>query len=70
MNLVDDINSVFCVCGSEVCFLTQITDVVNAVVAGGVDFDNVKDCAAVDTLADFAFVAGISVNGRKAVDRL
>ena len=42
MNLVDNIHPVFCVDGGIVSLVTQITDIVNTVVAGGVYFDNVK----------------------------
>ena len=70
MHLVDDINSVFCADGREICLLTQVTDIVNAVVAGGVYLDNVENGAVVYPAADLAFVAGIAVDGRQAVDRL
>ena len=67
MHLVDYINSVFSINRSKICFLTQITDIVNTVVACGVDFNNIKNRSAFNSPADFAFVAGIAVNGRKAV---
>ena len=70
MHLVYDINSVFGVCRGKIGFFTQISDIVNAVVACRVDFDNIKNRAVINPSADFALVAGISVNGGKAVDRL
>ena len=70
MNLVDNIHPVFRVYGSIVSLVTQITDVVNAVVAGGVDLDNVKYRTVVNSLANRTFVAGIAVVGMRTVDRL
>ena len=70
MNLVDNIHPIFCVNGSIVSLVTQITDIVNTVVAGGVDLDNVKYRAVVNTLANRTFVAGIAVVGMRTVDRL
>ena len=70
MNLVDNIHPVFRVYGSIVCLVTQITDVVNAVVAGGVNLNNVKYRTVVNSLANGTFVAGIAIVGMRTVDRL
>ena len=42
MNFVDDIDFVFTFCGGDDGFFAQISDIVDASVAGGVDFDDVK----------------------------
>ena len=70
MHLVDDINSVLRFNRRKVCLVSKIADIVNAVVAGGVYLDNVENGAVVYLAADLAFVAGIAVDGRQAVDRL
>ena len=70
MNLVDDIHSVFTACRCKSGFISYISDVVNAVITGGVDFNNVKNCARLNSLTDFTFTAGITVHGVQAVDRL
>ena len=70
MNLVNDIDAELAVNGCKTGFIADIADIVNAVIACGVNFNNVKNGAGVDTLADFTFVAGIAVNGMQTVDRL
>ena len=70
MNLVNYIHPVFCVDGSIVSLVTQITDIVNTVVAGGVGLENVKYRTVVNSLANGTFVSGIAVVGMRTVDRL
>ena len=70
MHLVDNINPVLCTNGSIVSFLTQITDIVNAVVTCGVNLDNVKYCARINAAANLTFVAGVTVNQILAVNCL
>ena len=70
MNLVDYIHTVFCMNGGIICFLTKVTDIVNTVVACGINFNNVKYRTVVNTLAYFTLIAWIAVVGIRTVDRL
>ena len=69
MNLVDDIYSVFTACRSKSGFITDVSDVVNAVITCGVDFHNVKDRPRLNPLTNFTFTAGIAVDRIQTVDR-
>ena len=42
MNFVDDIDFVFASCRSNNCFLTELTDIINASIRSGVNFDDIK----------------------------
>ena len=70
VDLVDDVHPVLAADRREVRLVADLTDVVDAVVGGGVYFDDVQDGARVDALAGLAAVAGVAVHGMLAVDRL
>ena len=70
MNLVNNIDAELTVDGRKAGFVPDIADIVNAVVACGVNFNNIKHSAGVYPTANFTFVAGIAMVGVQAVDRL
>ncbi len=69
MDFVDDIDAVFRGGRRKICFFTQGADIFDAVVAGRINLDDIHDGTVVHAAADFAFTAGIAVNGMQAVDR-
>ena len=69
MGFVDDIDPVAGNGRGEVCLLAQLTNTVYAVVACCVDFGDIQNRAVVDSAADIADTAGISVVLVRAVDR-
>ena len=70
MNLVNDVNPVFALCGLELNLVNNLTDIINFSVGCGLHFDNGEDTAVGNSLAEFTFTAGISVYGMKAIDCL
>ena len=70
MGLVDDIDPVFAHRRSEVGLVPEVPDIVHAVVAGGIDLQDIQHRAIINAPADFAFPAGVSVLGIPAVERL
>ena len=70
MNLVNDVNSVFALCGLELNLITSLSSGVNLKTNRYIHFDNVEDTAVVNSLADFTFTTGISVYGMKTIDCL
>ena len=61
MHFVDDVDLVAGFAGLETDFLAQLTDVVDAVVAGRVDFDQIKEAALIDGRTEAATVARAGV---------
>ena len=61
MHFVDDVDLVAGFAGLETDFLAQLTDVVDAVVAGRVDFDQIEEAALIDCRTEAATVAGAGV---------
>ena len=70
VHLVDDIYLIMTGAGGVGCFITQITDIVHAVVGGRVHLHHVQNAAVVDAAADGALATGVAVVGVEAVDRL
>ena len=70
MHLVDDIHPVLAADRSKVCLVTDVSDVVNAVVRRSVNLNDIHYGSAVYTLAGFAFAARVSVYGVLTVDGL
>ena len=70
VHLVDDIYLIMTGAGGVGCFITQITDIVHAVVGGRVHLHHVQNAAVVDAPADLALTAGVTVLGMQAVDCL
>ena len=70
MHLVDDIHPHFHLGRRINGVVPQITDVVHAVVGGGVDLQHVHAGAGINGLAGFADVAGVAAVGIQAVDCL
>ena len=70
MHLVDDIYLIMTGAGGVGRFITQITDIVHAVVGGRVHLHHVQNAAVVDASADLALTAGVTVLGMQAVDCL
>ena len=69
MNLVDDIYLIFCGNRRIGDFLTQLTNVVNAVVGSGVNLDDIEHRAVVDSPAHLTFTAWVAVLRIKAIYR-
>ncbi len=70
VHLVDDINAVLRGSRRKIRLLAKGADILDAVVAGRVDFHNVEDGAVLDAAADLAFAAGVPVRGAQAVHGL
>ena len=68
MHFVDDVHALFRARRAEDGLVTQRTDVVHAVVGGGVQFHHVHDSAVVDAAAGGALVAGVAVDRVLTVD--
>ena len=56
--------------GQKDRFLPQVTDVIDAVVAGGIDLHNIHQAAVIHPTAAFTFPAGTAVVRIQTVDRL
>ena len=70
MNLVDDIYSVFQLCGGEGYLILHIPDVIDTVIACGVHLDNVRRGSRIDAATSGAFVAGVTRPGIETVHSL
>ena len=70
VDLVHDVDALFDAGRGEDSLVPEGPDVVDAIVGGGVDFDDVHDGAVVDTAAGGALAAGVTVDGVLAVDGL
>ena len=62
MNLVDYINSIFKLRGSECNLILNISDVIDTVIAGGIHLDNVGCDACINALTGSALIAGVAVS--------
>ena len=67
MGFIDDVDLALALGWREVYLLPDVSDLIDATVAGGIQFDDVHELAAVDRVADGASVAGVSVLGVQAV---
>ncbi len=71
VDLVDDEHLIFTGRGGDVDLLAEGADVVDAVVRGGVELDEVERASLLDGYARFAFAAGLAVGrGVETVDGL
>jgi hypothetical protein len=71
VRLVDDVDLRGQLCWGIAHFVSQIADIIDATVAGGVDLDNIRRCARIDGDTVGADVAGaLRRVFRKAVDGL
>ncbi|MBA7642432.1 hypothetical protein ES703_50125 [subsurface metagenome] len=71
MDFINDINLVACLVGSIVGFLPEATDIFNAGVAGGINFNNIQGTTLGNCLAHRAGVTRLTLAiVGKAVDRL
>jgi len=69
MDFIDDIDFIFDIAGEIFDFIAEFPDIVDAGIAGGVDFDDVADRSVLDPQAIGADVARIGDGGVFAVDR-
>ena len=67
MGLIDDIDPVFCDIGQENGFLPQVTDVIDTVIAGGIDLHNIHQTAVIHSAAAVTFPAGAAAYRSLAV---
>ena len=70
MDLVDDIYSVFQLCGGEGYLILHIPDVIDTVIACGVHLYNVRRGSRIDAATSGAFVAGVTRPGIETVHSL
>ena len=70
VDFVDDVDAVLAADRCEVRFVADLTDVVDTVVRGGVDLDDVEDGPRVDAFAGLTAVAGVPVHRVLTVDCL
>ena len=70
VDLVNDVDLVLAGAGSEIDLVTQVTDVVDAVVGGGVDFDHIQVAAFGDGNAVGADLIWLAVGWVQAVEGL
>ena len=70
MDLIDDVHTLLHLAGGVDGIVAQVADVVNAVVGGRIDLQNIHAGARIDGPAGLADIAGIAVVGIQAVDRL
>ena len=70
MNLVDNIDAIFKHCRSINDGITDITDIIDTVVACGIHFKDIGSNLIFYSKACFAFPAGITFAGRKTVNGL
>ena len=70
VDFVDDVDAVFAADRREVRLVADLTDVVDTVVRGGVDLDDVEDGPGVDAFTGLAAVAGVPVHRVLTVDCL
>jgi len=70
VNLIDDIDLVAQEVGGVIDALFELIHIVDAAVAGLVNLDNIEGAALIYGCAGVAFIAGFSINGGLAVDRL
>ncbi len=61
MHLVDDINLIFLILRRILDCFPQVTNFINAVVAGSIDFHHIQAFLIQQTLTAFAAAAGIAV---------
>ena len=70
VHLVDDVHTLFHLRGGVDGLVPQRTDVVHAVVRGGVELHHIEKAAGLDAEAALTFVAGVTVLGVLTVHRL
>ncbi len=70
VHFVDDIYFIAASAGGVGGFVTQVADVVDAVVRGGVHLDHVENATIVDAAARLTHAAGVATVRIGAVDRL
>ena len=70
MDLVDDVHTLFHLAGGIDGIVAQVADIVNAVIGGGVDLQNIHTGSGIDGPAGLADIAGVAVMGIEAVDGL
>ena len=69
MHLVDDIYLILAHGRQIGGFIAQVTDVIHAVVGGGINFRYIQNGALINAFADSTFTAGVRAGGIQAVDR-
>lgn len=70
MDFINDVDLVTGLVGGVVDLLTEASNIINAGIAGGINFDNVQGSGLAYCLADGAVIAGLTVSVAKAVYRL
>ena len=69
VHLVDDIYLILAHGRQIGGFIAQVTDVIHAVVGGGINFRYIQNGALINAFADSTFTAGVRAGGIQAVDR-
>ena len=69
VHLIDDIYLILAHGRQIGGFIAQVTDVIHAVVGGGINFRYIQNGALINAFADSAFTAGVRAGGIQAVNR-
>ena len=70
MRLIDNINAVFGDIGQKNGFLPQVTDIIHAVIAGGINLHYIHQAAVIHAAAAVTLAAGAAIHRVAAVHRL
>ena len=62
MHLIDDIHLIITLCRTIGHFLTDLTDIIHAIVGCGIDLDHIHGSSCLDCSAHLTFVAGTSID--------
>ena len=69
MNFVDDIDLIFGLTRREDDFVRDPANVIDGIVGGRVNFQDIKKAPLIDAFTDFAYIAGIALMGIQTIDR-
>ena len=69
MYLINDEHALADLCRRVARLIAQVTDVIHAVVGGGINFRYIQNGALINAFADSTFTAGVRAGGIQAVDR-
>ena len=69
VHLIDDIYLILAHGRQIGGFIAQVTDIIHAVVGGGINFRYIQNGALINAFADSTFTAGVRAGGIQAVDR-
>ena len=68
MNLVDDIDFIFGLARREDYFIRDPANVIDRIIGGRVDFQNIQKAPLIDAFTNFAGIAGVPLMGIQTID--